>query len=253
MTYQLALRWSAIWVVSALLFSVGVYHFQGINAASTFLTAYVVEKMLSFDNLFMFYLIFKYIGLSETQQRSALNWGIIGAIILRGLFITTGCYLVAQYQWLLYIFAAFLIYSGGKIFLTNENEEETPSAFIEKVNHLFPAFGTMLLTIIVIEITDIMFAMDSIPAILSITQNSFLVLSSNLFAILGLRSLYFVMLGLIKQFTYLSYCVGLILMFIGIKMLIKPWFEISTVTSLLFILFMITDGILLSSIKTNKR
>lgn len=246
MNYSKALAWSGFWIVSALMFALGIGYYQGMDNACTFLTAYIVEKMLSFDNLFMFYVIFAFVGMPPLEQRKALNYGIIGAVILRGLFIFSGCFLVAQFHWLLYGFAAFLIYSGIKIFLSNEeNEEETPS-IVNKIKKIFPGLNILITTIIIIEITDIMFAMDSIPAILSITQDNFLVYSSNLFAILGLRSLYFVMLELIKKFIYLQYSVGTILTFIGAKMLIAPWVSINTAASLIFIITTILTGIILS-------
>ena len=249
MNQNKALAWSGFWILSALMFAMGIGYYQGADNAYTFLTGYIVEKMLSFDNLFMFYVIFDYMGLTFTQQRFVLNWGIIGAILLRGLFILSGCFLVSQFSWLIYLFAGFLIYSGAKIFLSGDDEESNPDDIIGRIKKWFPDYGVMLTAIIVIEITDILFALDSIPAILSITQNSFLVLSSNLFVILGLRSLYFVMLSLIRKFSYLQYCVGVILSFIGIKMLIHPWYDVSMVDSLTFIISIITTGILLSKLR----
>jgi tellurite resistance protein TerC len=245
MTYNKALCWSGFWIVSALMFACGIGYYQGQDNAYTFLTGYIVEKMLSFDNLFMFYVIFQYMGLSSSEQRSVLNYGIIGAVILRGLFILSGCFLVNEFTWLIYLFAAFLVYSGYKILISKDDEPD-PDGHIDRIKKWFPNYGLFITSIIVIEITDLMFALDSIPAILSITQNSFLVLSSNLFAILGLRSLYFVMLNLIKKFTYLQYCVGIILMFIGTKMLVKSWYEIDTIMSLSFIISIILTGIVLS-------
>ncbi len=249
MTYKKALIWSFFWVISALCFAGGIGYYQGIENASIFLTGYIVEKMLSFDNLFMFYLIFKYMQLPIKDQRNVLNIGILGAIILRGLFILSGCLLISKFNWLLYLFAVFLIFSGVKLFLAKNNEEENPSEFINKIKNKFPSFGIIATAIVVIELTDILFALDSIPAILSITQNSFLILSSNLFAILGLRSLYFVILGLVDKFIYLQYCVGIILSFIGAKMLIKNYYEIPTMISLLIIILIILSGISLSSLR----
>jgi len=249
MTYNKALAWSSFWIISALLFAGGIGYFQGMDNAYIFMTGYIVEKMLSFDNLFMFYVIFEYLRLSSADQRRVLNWGIGGAILLRGAFILSGCVLINRFEWLLYVFAAFLIYSGIKIFFSGDDDESEPPKIVETIKKKFPTLGLLVTAIIVIEITDIMFALDSIPAILSITQNSFLVLSSNLFAILGLRSLYFVMLGLIRRFICLQYCVGVILTFIGVKMMIKPWFEIDTMYSLIFILATIITGILISNLR----
>lgn len=248
MTYKKALVWSGFWIMSALLFAGGIGYYHGIDNASIFLTGYIVEKMLSLDNLFMFYLIFRFMGLTQDQQRNALNYGITGSFVLRGLFILSGCFLVNQFNWLLYLFAAFLIYSGIKLLFSEDNENE-PSEFVEMIRKRFPTFGIMAVTIIVIELVDIMFALDSIPAILSITQDSFLVLSSNIFAVLGLRSLYFVLLGLIKKFIYLQYCVSTILIFIGVKMLIKPWHEIATIDSLILIISVILVGITASQLR----
>lgn len=251
MTYQLALRWSAIWVISALLFSVGLYHFQGINAASTFLTAYVVEKMLSFDNLFMFYVIFEYMGLKNAIviQRITLNWGFLGAIVLRGTFILTGCALINQFHWLIYGFAGLLAYTSIKLLVSKSENDDQPPALLNKIKQRWPAISILLLAIIVIEVTDIIFAMDSIPAILSITQDNFLVYSSNLFAILGLRSMYFVLLGLIKRFCYLQQCVALILGFISAKIFIAPWMNIEPLTSLVVIACILALGISFSSLR----
>lgn len=249
MTYKNALIWSGCWILSALVFAgcIGIY--QGVDNAYLFLTGYIVEKMLSFDNLFMFYVIFENLRLSSADQRRVLNWGIGGAILLRGAFILSGCFLVNKFGWLLYLFAAFLIYSGIRIFISQEDDDSEPPEIIAKIRKRFPEFGILVIAIIVIELTDIVFALDSIPAILSITQNNFLVLSSNLFAILGLRSLYFVMLNLIKRFVYLSYCVGIILVFIGMKMMIKPWYEIDIIYSLAFILATISTGIIVSLLR----
>jgi tellurite resistance protein TerC len=250
MKYQQAVAWSAFWVISALLFSVGILRFQGIDAASTFLTAYTVEKMLSFDNLFMFYIIFDYMGLKQAKsiQRIALNWGFLGAIVLRGTFIFSGCFLVNQFSWLLYLFAGFLAFTSLNLLISN-SEDDAPPAFILKIKQKWPSISVLLLAIIVIEITDIVFAIDSIPAILSITQDNFLVYSSNLFAILGLRSMYFVLLGLIKRFCYLQQCVAFILAFISAKIFIHHWVAIDPITSLAIIMSILIMGITLSSTK----
>lgn len=251
MTYQKALAWSVFWVISALCFAGGIGYHQGVDQASTFLTAYVVEKMLSFDNLFMFYVIFSYMGLNDDKaiQRIALNWGFIGAIVLRGAFIFTGCALVKHFSWLLYVFAGLLAYTSIKLLVSNGEDSDEPPALLFKIKRLWPNISILLLAIIVIEITDIVFAMDSIPAILSITQDNFLVYSSNLFAILGLRSMYFVLLGLIKRFCYLQQCVALILGFISAKIFMHPWVNIEPTTSLGIIGAILMLGVSLSSLR----
>lgn len=279
-----ALVWSFFWFILAFVFCAVIYAYWPLmapestyspsDASMAFITGYLLEKMLSVDNLFVFALIFSQFIVPEQSRPRILLWGIIGALVLRGIMIFVGAELLSQYHWILYIFALFLIITGVKLWFTDIEEESDFSSnrviiflkkhipfddkyhnhqLIAKVNGKMIA-TPLLLVVIVIMFTDIMFALDSIPAIFAITQEPFLVLSANVFALLGLRSLYFVLQGMLSQFCYLQPALALILGFIGIKMfLVDTVFEVPTALSLITIVAIITLAILGSIYKNQSK
>jgi tellurite resistance protein TerC len=234
-----ALIWSAIWISLALLFNLGIYLLVGHEKALNFLTGYLVEESLSVDNLFVFLLIFSYFCVPSAYQHRVLFWGIMGAIVMRAIFIVTGLTLLENLHWIIYIFGAFLVFTAFRLAF-NKEEEIKPEK--NPVLRLFRRFVPMtkryhghkflvkargrrlatplLLTLVVIETTDIIFAVDSVPAVLSITQDPFIVYTSNIFAVMGLRSLYFALSGVIQKFYYLNYGLAGILAFLGLKMIV---------------------------------
>ena len=234
-----ALLWSAIWISLALLFNLGVYLLTDQEKALNFLTAYLVEESLSVDNLFVFLLIFSYFCVPAAYQHRVLFWGIMGAIVMRGIFIVTGLALLENLHWIIYIFGAFLIYTAGRLAFRREEEikpERNPILrlfrrfvpltkryhgnrfLIKSRGHLLAT--PLLMVLVVIETTDIVFAVDSVPAVLSITNDAFIVYTSNIFAVMGLRSLFFALSGVIQRFYYLNYGLAAILAFLGLKMIV---------------------------------
>lgn len=249
-----ALVASAIWVSIAMTFNVGIYYFLGSEAALNFLTGYLIEQSLSIDNLFVFLLIFKYFRTPAAYQYKVLFWGIFSAIIMRAVFIFFGISLVSHFHWILHVFGAFLIYSGIKMAMPSSSEvhpENNPligilkkimpitpkyhdAHFFIKENHRW--FATPLLVVLLcIESSDLIFAVDSIPAVMSITLDPFIIYSSNMFAIIGLRSLYFSLSGAINLFKYLNYGICTILVFVGAKMLLSNFIHIPITWALAFI------------------
>lgn len=250
-TVKEAVLWSFFWVGLALLFNVYIFYFHGKEAALNFFTGYLIEKSLSIDNLFIFLLIFKYFHTPITSQHKVLFWGVLGAIILRALFIWAGISLISSFHWMVYVFGTILVFSGIRLGLEKKKEyhpEKNPFLLVARL--VFPVTHTyvddkffiwqqgkryatpLLFVLIAIETTDLIFATDSIPAILAITHDPFIVYTSNIFAILGLRSLYFVLQRLMLQFYYLHYGLSVILVFIGLKMLISNYLHISTALTL---------------------
>ena len=240
-----ALGWTAIWITLALLFNLGIYFWRGPEPALEFLTGYLIEKALSVDNIFVFLLIFSYFDVPLVYQHKVLFWGILGALIMRALFIVVGITLIEKVHWVIYIFGGFLILTGIKIALQKEKEirpERNPVLRIfrrfmpvsdryENGKFFLKKEGRYLATplsivLLVVETTDIVFAVDSIPAILAITLDPFIVYTSNVFAILGLRALYFALAGLMRLFQYLHYGLSAILVFVGVKMLVASVWKI---------------------------
>jgi tellurite resistance protein TerC len=235
-----SLVWSGIWIFISLLFNVGVFYWYGHEAALQFLTGYLIEKSLSVDNLFVFLLLFSYFKLPPKYQHKVLFWGILGALVMRGVLIFLGAALVARFHWVLYIFGFFLVVTGIKMAFQDKEKEVHPdrNIIVRFFKKLFPViagyhgekffvktggkrYGTLLIIVlIVVETTDLLFAVDSIPAIFAITQDSFIIYTSNVFAILGLRSLYFALAGMMNLFYYLRHGLSAILMFVGVKMLL---------------------------------
>jgi len=257
-----ALIWSAVWISLALIFNYGIFIFMGKEKAIEFLTGYVIEKSLSIDNLFVFIMVFTYFNVEPKYQHKILFWGILGALIMRAIFIFAGVALISMFHWIIYVFGGFLIFTGIKM-LFHKDEKLDPnknplviifkkffpvtqemhgSKFFVKINARTVA-TPLFIVLLVIEFTDLIFAVDSIPAILAISKDTFIIFTSNVFAILGLRALYFALAGITKYFYYLKYGLSAILVFVGIKMIMAEFYKIPIVYSLLSIL-----GILLISI-----
>ncbi len=260
-----ALTWTLVWVFLALVFNAIIYFWRGQQKALEFFTGYLVEKALSVDNIFVFIMIFSYFSIPPQFQHKVLFWGIIGALILRVIFIFAGVALIQKFHFTIYLFGALLIYTGYKMFNHNKAKIEPDKNPLLRIFKKFvpvtpvlhedrfftridgKRFATPLfLVLILIETSDLIFAVDSIPAILAITQDQFIVYTSNVFAILGLRSLYFALAGIVRHFWLLSYGLAVVLIFVGIKMLIIDLYKIPIEWSLLFIVSIIATSIILS-------
>jgi tellurite resistance protein TerC len=260
-----ALTWTFVWVFLALIFNVIIFYWKGRQTALEFFTGYLVEKALSIDNIFVFIMIFTYFRIPSIYQHKVLFWGIIGALIMRVIFIFAGVALIEKFHFTIYIFGALLIYTGYKMFFHSnakiEPDKNPVIRFFKKIMPVTPnlhadnffvklngkKFATPLfLVLILIETSDLIFAVDSIPAILAITQDQFIVYTSNVFAILGLRSLYFALAGVVHRFWLLSYGLAVVLIFVGIKMLLIDIFKIPIELSLIFIALIIAASIILS-------
>ncbi|MBR5151576.1 MAG: TerC family protein [Elusimicrobiaceae bacterium] len=257
-----------VWVSLALLFGVAIWFLEGPQHALSFYTGYVLEYSLSIDNMFVFILIFGYFAIPHELQPKALLWGILGAVALRFVFIFVGVQLISLFSWTIYVFGALLIFTATKMLLQKEDDSFDPSQslplkilkqimplkadyhgenfFIQEGTKWFatPLFAAVL----VIEMSDLIFAVDSIPAVLSITQDTFLVYSSNIFAIIGLRSLYFLLSGMAGKFPYLKYGISVILFFVGVKMLLSHHIKIPVVASLAVIVGLLALSILVGKI-----
>jgi tellurite resistance protein TerC len=246
-----ATAWSIVWVSLAMIFNLGIYFTWGEEKALEFFTGYVIEKSLSVDNLFVFLMIFQYFSTPAEYQHRVLFWGILGALVLRAIFIAAGSALLTQFHWMIYVFGAFLVFTGIKMFLQGDEKLEPNrnpvvrlferwvpmtreyhgQRFMIRTNGQTRA-TLLLLVLIVIETTDVIFAVDSIPAIFAVTQDSFIVYTSNVFAILGLRALYFMLAGVMQMFVYLKFGLSLVLCFVGAKMLLSEIYKIPIGASL---------------------
>ena len=242
--FREAIAWTGMWIALAAGFAVLVYFWHGRTAALEFVTGYVIELSLSVDNLFVFLVIFRYFKVSGANQHKVLFWGILGALIMRGLFIFLGIGLIRGFDWIVYVFGAFLVYSGFKFLRTEGGEvhpEKNPmlklfrrwvpitsdyvdGKFFVRDRGLYAT--PLFVVLLVVETTDILFAVDSVPAILAITLNAFIVYTSNVFAILGLRSMYFALAEMMEIFHYLHYGLSAVLIFIGAKMLLSHYYTI---------------------------
>ena len=264
-TIKESLTWTAIWIALGVSFSGVIYVWMGPEASLDYLTGYLIEKSLSVDNIFVFLIIFQYFSVPDEYQHKVLFWGILGALIFRFLFIFAGVALIERFFWVKYLFGAFLIYSGIKlVFRSDDAVRPEKNPFIKWLGRAMPVTldfhgekffirkrglltaTPMLVVLIVIETTDVVFALDSIPAILAITRDPFLVYSSNVFAILGLRALYFAVAGLLGLFHYLDYGLAVVLSFVGLKMIGEEIVHISTGLSLGIIGLVLSASILLS-------
>ncbi|MDD6358130.1 MAG: TerC family protein [Bacteroidales bacterium] len=278
---KVSVLWTLFWISLALLFNLFVLYEDGKGAALDYLTAYLLEKSLSIDNIFVFILIFGYFNILPSHQHRVLFWGILGALALRAVFIFLGAEILHQFEWVMFIFGAFLLYSGASmIFKKNKDEEFDPDKnFMVKlakrffkvsnqqdVPHFFvkedgqTKMTSLFLCLLCIEVSDLIFAVDSVPAVLSVSQDIFIVYTSNIFAILGLRSLYFVLNGVMSSFYYLKYALAGILSFIGLKMVLNEFckmsdmnLQISNVASLLVIVTFLSVAIVASVWRTKRQ
>lgn len=267
-----ALAWSAFWVTLSLLFVVALVHWRGREEAVEFVTGYVIEFSLSLDNLFVIALLFAYFGVPEEARHRLLFWGILGALVMRGGMIALGVTLIQSFHWVLYVLGVFLVFTGGRLLLAGTEGVQPEKNFaIRLARRFFPlatnaggqnpaapsggsdrfAPAPVLLVLALVEITDLIFALDSIPAVFAVTTKPFIVFTSNVFAILGLRSLYFVLVGAINYFRHLKTGLSVVLVFVGVKMLLAPhghepkWFQIEVPTS---VSLLVVAGIFLISI-----
>ena len=266
-----ALMWSCVWITLALLFNLGIYHWGGHELALQYLTGYLLEKSLSVDNLFVFLLIFKYFAVPTIYQHRVLLYGILFALILRALFIFTGVALISKFHWIIYIFGGALVVSGIKMASEkNKDIHLEKNKILKLFRKCMPVtdsyvdgnffvikegkrFATPLfLALLAIETSDIIFAIDSIPAILSISLDTFIIFTSNVFAILGLRALYFALAGVMKIFHYLHYGLSAILVFVGIKMLITDIYKISIGVALGVLAVILVVSIIMSVVWPEK-
>ena len=259
--FREALTWSLIWIALAGAFAVLVYSRHGHATAVEFVTGYVIELSLSVDNLFIFLLIFRYFRVAPEHQHKVLFWGIVGALVMRGIFIIVGIGLIQRFHWITYIFGALLVYSGFKLFrqhgvgIDPENnpvlrlfrrwvpmtENYEGDRFVVRRTRLYAT--PLLAVLVLVETTDVLFATDSIPAVLAITLKPFVVYTSNVFAVLGLRSMYFLLAGMMEVFHYLHYGLAAILVFVGAKMLVSNYYPIPT-----WIALGVVAGVLLISV-----
>lgn len=275
-SFRRALAWSALYVALAAVFAAIFYFWQGHQAALEFVTGYVLELSLSVDNLFIFLIIFNYFAVPEDQQHRVLFWGVVGALILRGIFIGAGVGLLHRFHWVFFIFGALLVYSGIRVCIAGDHKiDPAKNPLVRALRRWIPVttayrggrffirnredngrlYATPLLVVLlVIETTDVLFAVDSIPAILAITLNAFIVYTSNVFAILGLRSMYFAVAGLMKLFRFLHYGLAVILILVGMKMLLSDYVRVPISVTLAVVAGVLLISIVLSIIfpKPNK-
>jgi tellurite resistance protein TerC len=267
-----SLVWSGIWIALALLFALGVYSWYGPQPALEFLTGYLIEKSLSVDNIFIFALIFSYFKVPSRYQHTVLFWGILGALVMRAIFIVAGIALLQRLHWILYIFGAVLILTGIKM-ATEKDKEIHPDKhpvlklfrrlvpvtadyhadhfFVKQSGHY--AATPLFIVLLVVETTDVIFAVDSIPAILGITMDPFIVYTSNVFAILGLRALYFALAGVMRLFHYLHYGLSAILVFVGVKMLLADVYKLPVGVALGVIAGLLLVAVIASVIRPHQR
>jgi tellurite resistance protein TerC len=271
--FRESLAWTAVWVALALLFNIGIWHYMGPQKGLDFFTGYLIEKSLSVDNVFVFALLFSYFAVPPLFQHKVLFWGILGALLMRAIMIFLGAALIANFSWVIYIFGAFLILTGIKMIVKREEEihpERNPlvrwfkklmpvtndyrgDKFFVRENGIRMA-TPLFVVLLLVEFSDLIFAVDSIPAIFAVTTDPFIVYTSNVFAILGLRSLYFVLAGVMDKFHYLKIGLGVVLSFVGVKMLLghTPW-KIDTLVSLAVIVSVLAASIILSLLRPKRK
>ncbi len=264
--------WTAIWVALALTFAAGLYFVVSRHAALTFLTGYVIEEALSADNIFVMVLIFEYFRVPKSSQHRVLFYGILGALVMRGAFIAAGSALITRFHWILYIFGGLLVVTGVRMAMRRGDEfDGENSRIVRTVRRVLPltpryhdaSFTVMeagrrlatplLLVLILVELTDLVFAVDSIPAIFGVTRDPFIVYTSNIFAVMGLRSLYFLLAAVVDRFHLLKYGLAVILTFVGFKMLAEGWVEIDIALSLGIIISVLAISVIASLVWTPDR
>ena len=288
-----ALRMTGVWIAVSLIFCAGIYLFYPVEPhekAMEFLAGYLIEKSLSMDNLFVFLMLFSFFGVERKYQHEVLFWGIFGALVLRSIFIFAGAAMVERFEWVLGLFGLFLLYTGGKMFVHDDGQHTdlSQNIIVRWFRRIYPVTDKMhgdhffvvekgrrlatplFVALLVIETTDVAFAVDSIPAVFSVSRDPFIVLTSNIFAILGLRALYFALAAVAKYFKYLKYGLGIILIFVGLKMLLAmneyinalgelvglhlhvPHIEVPTLASLAFIFGVLVLSMLASVAATRR-
>ncbi len=271
-SFREAIAWTIAWVTLAMLFNIGIWYYAGAQKALEFTTGYVIEYSLSVDNIFVFAMLFSYFAVPPLYQHRVLFWGILGALVLRALMIVAGTVLITKFAWIIYVFGAFLIITGIKMIVKREEEihpERNPVVrwfkklmpvtsdyrgdkfFVREngVRMATPLFVVLLL----VEVSDVIFAVDSIPAIFAVTKDPFIVYTSNVFAILGLRSLYFALAGVLDKFHYLKIGLGVVLTFVGVKMLLgHTAYKIDTLVSLGVIVGVLAASIIVSLMRPKK-
>lgn len=266
-----ALRWSLTVIAIALAFGLFIYWREGTVSALEYYTGYIIELSLSVDNLFVFLLVFQFFGVPDQLRPIVLNWGILGAIAMRLVMIVAGALLLSRFEWIIYLFGAFLVYTGIRMFrsggATVDVEHNRAVQWTRKVlpiterydgGKFFVRYATgimatpLLLVLITIEWTDLIFAVDSIPAVFAVTRDPFLVYSSNIFAVIGLRALFFVLADMIEKFEYLKHGVALVLVFVGLKMLVSYWFHLHVAVALGSIVVILAASVVLSVLKERK-
>lgn len=254
-TIKHSLLWTGLWVVMAILFGTGLYFFMSPEKSLHFFTGYLIEKSLSVDNIFVFLLIFTYFGVEPKYQHRVLFWGIFGALFIRLIFIVAGVALIEQFHWVIYLLGAFLVFTGIKLAFEKDKEiQPHRNPVLKLVRRLVPVtkdfYGEkffvrqkgkwiatpMFVVLVMIETTDIVFAFDSIPAIMAITRDTFIIYSANAFAILGLRALYFALSGVMRLFHYLHYGLSFILVYVGVKMILEDIYQLPVLVTLAVIL-----------------
>jgi tellurite resistance protein TerC len=266
-----AAAWSAAWITLSLIFGAGVWWAEGPDKGLEFLTGWLVEKALSVDNLFVFLAIFTYFAVPKKLQHTALFWGVFGALVMRAVFIFLGGALLHAFEWIIYVFGAFLVFTGVRLMVTEEEVHPEKNRVLRLCRRIFPATPDyvgkhffvrgadkvlratpLFFVLVVVEISDVMFAVDSIPAVFAITTDTFIVYTSNVFAILGLRALYFLLAGSLGRFHLLRHGLSLVLMFVGLKMLIVEWIKIPIGVSLGVIAGLIFVSIVASLVFTKR-
>lgn len=271
-SFREASIWSAVWIALALLFNVGVWQFMGPQKGVEFLTGYLIEKSLSIDNIFVIALVFSYFSVPAQYQHRVLFWGILGALAMRAGFIAAGAALIAKFHWIIYVFGGFLVVTGIKMALASDKGlEPERNPVVRLVRRLMPvtdryhgerffvreggvlAATPLFLVLVLVEATDLVFAVDSIPAIFAITTDPFIVYTSNVFAILGLRSLYFMLGGVMEKFEYLKLGLAAVLVFVGVKMTLVEVYKIPSVVSLGVIAVILTVAIAASLLRARGR
>jgi tellurite resistance protein TerC len=270
-----ALAWSVMWISLAAAFAGLVFFWQGRQVALEFVTGYVLELSLSVDNLFLFLVIFRYFSVPEEHQRGVLFWGVLGALLMRGFFILTGVGLIQRFHWVLYLLGALLIYSGIRLGFAGEHQiDPATNPAVKLLRRWMPVsdeyqgsrffvrgwkgnpglYATPLLIVLaVIETTDVLFAVDSVPAVLAVTLNAFIVYTSNVFAILGLRSMYFAVSGLMKAFRFLHYGLALVLVLVGLKMVTADYLPVPTLVTLGVVAFVLAISVVASVTYPSKK
>jgi tellurite resistance protein TerC len=252
-TLKSSTLWTLLLIALSLGFAAFLYKTHSREAGLEFLSGYTIELSLSVDNLFVFLMLFNSFGLAPAAQRRALGWGVAGAVLMRGIFILAGVALLRRFVAVEYIFGAILLYAAVRLLMQKQGRHAPPSWIQRLANSEQPARSTFLLAIIAIEFTDLVFALDSIPAVIAVSHQTFIIYTSNICAILGLRSLYLVLAGMLDRLRLLHYGLGLILAFVGIKMLLARWVEIPITVSLLVILSIVAIFAVLSLVVTEPR